>query len=71
MLTRIIVLLLRLKLGVRTYEPFTFTNQKTSSVYWFSPTEIMKSEKGVIRQSNVRLNWLLSKDCKIKVVFER
>lgn len=71
MLTRLIIFLIRLKLGVRTYEPFTFTNQKTSSVYWFSPTEIMKSEKGITRQSSVRLNWLLNKECKIKIVFER
>jgi hypothetical protein len=75
MLEKAIVYLIRLKLGVEKYERFQFTNQKnTNQIYYFSDNALLKivmSANGRscdVRLSHVSLNWLLSKDCKIRKV---
>lgn len=71
MITRLVLMLIRIKLGLKKYESFTFTNQKTSSIYWFTPTKLMKNERGITRPSTVSLNWLLDKECEIRIVIAR
>lgn len=64
---RLILFLIRLKLGVKKYERFRFTNQKERCKYWFTSTHLLKRTKtGHIEQSGVSLNWLLDKNCKIE-----
>lgn len=73
MINRLIIFLIRMKLGLKKYEKFQFVNQKSSmDVYFFDDYCLMKKEyKGsnlFIRESSVSLNWLLNDKCKIKKV---
>ena len=69
---RLIVFLVRLRLGLKKYEHFVFTNQNSNAVYYFTEIGIVKKElnKGhwITRRSRVSLNWLLDPDCKVKPV---
>ena len=65
---RLIIFLIRVKLGLKKYEPFQFSNQKTDAVYFFSSDTIYKSNKDVLTPSGVSLNWLLDADCKLVLV---
>lgn len=69
---RLIVFLVRRKLGLKKYEKFQFANQRSPiDVYYFTDTEIRKMELGrhtVL--SSVSLNWLLSDECEIRKVKE-
>lgn len=68
---RLIIFLIRKRLGLRKSEPFRFENQKSrTDWYMFTDIDILKhttDERGneVIRQSTVSLNWLLDEKCKI------
>lgn len=65
---RLIIFLVRKRLGLKKNERFQFTNQKTRDIYYFTGESLMKIEYisgGVIRPSGVSLNWLLNDDCKI------
>lgn len=70
---RLIIFLIRKKLGIKMYYPFRFTNQKTRDMYYFTESELRKidysSESNSLRGedvlSGVSLNWLLSDECKI------
>lgn len=68
-MTRLILFLIRLKLGVKKYERFKFTNQKDDCHYYFDNWRLTKvTDKGTyisVRDSRVSLNWLLSPECKI------
>lgn len=69
-MTRLILFLIRLKLGVKKYEQFTFTNQKEKNChYYFDNWRLTKViDKGTyisVRDSRVSLNWLLSPECKV------
>lgn len=74
MLNRLILFLIRLKLGVKKNERFQFTNQASRyNKYYINDRCIMKvsydkyaTER--ITKSNVKLNWLLNDKCKIKKV---
>lgn len=67
MLKRLIIFLIRRKLGIKTYQAFQFTNQKNKTeYYWFTETNLMKVEKNKTIDSRVSLNWLLSDDCRIE-----
>ena len=73
MLARLIVLLIRLKLGVKKLERFRFVNQKSKTdVYYFGDNCLIKATQGKygidIELSGVSLNWLLNEDCKITKV---
>lgn len=66
MITRLIIFLIRIKLGLKIGEKFRFTNQKSKTdYYYFDSTALMKSEKGNVQPSNVSLNWLLSDECSL------
>lgn len=75
MITRLIIFLIRIKLGLRKYEKFQFTNQKSDyDKYYFTSTCIKKIEydkhaRSYIRESSVSLNWLLNDNCEIKKVW--
>lgn len=69
---RLIIFLIRKKLGIKKYTQFRFTNQKTRDIYYFMDSELIKIEYsnraksfGKHRPSGVSLNWLLSDECKI------
>ena len=66
MIVRLVIFLIRLRLGVKKNEIFKFINQKTPSVYYFTATSLLKIEDGLVMKSKVNLNWLLDKECKIK-----
>lgn len=68
LLKRLIIFLVRKKLGLRKYQVFTFDNQKTDAVYWFTSRSVVKALYGVITDSSVSLNWLLNDECKITPV---
>lgn len=68
---RLIIFLVRKRLGLKKYEAFRFSNQKSKTeLYYFSDTEVLKiggmyfEEKSEL--SSVSLNWLLDDNCQIK-----
>lgn len=62
---RFVIFLIRKKLGLKKYELFRFTNQKTDAVYYFTEDAVYKSWRGQIVQSGVSVNWLMDDECKI------
>ena len=69
MTKRLIIYLLRTRLGLHKGERFRFTNQKSSyDYYFFTDTAIMKytSATNMYCKSSVSLNWLLDDNCKIR-----
>lgn len=64
---RLIIYLIRKKLGVKLFEKFQFVGQKSDDYYWFTPDDIYKevASTGCLRPSNVSLHWLLDDNCKI------
>ena len=70
LIKRMIIFLLRKRLGVRKFEYFTFSNQKSNSVYYFGDEDIMRVDlnDGQVEYSRVSLNWLLNDDCKVTTV---
>jgi hypothetical protein len=69
---RLIIFLVRKRLGIKKFQYFKFQNQKDPlNRYYFTEHNIMKEcGNGYIRQSNVSLNWLLDPKCKIYIVEE-
>lgn len=70
MLKRLIIFLIRKKLGVKKWQGFQFTNQKSEvDQYYFTSTDLLKyvGEEKYIRQAKVNLNWLLDDNCKVRV----
>jgi hypothetical protein len=65
---RLIIFLIRRRLGLKKWQRFQFTNQKTDNLYYFTSTEIKKVENSNHTLSSVSLNWLLSDKCDIKPV---
>jgi hypothetical protein len=62
---RLVMFLIRKKLGLKKYETFQFENQKNKEdFYYFGKTKLIKHSR-YIRESNVSLNYLLSDQCKI------
>ena len=62
---RLIIFLIRKKLGLKKYENFTFVGQKSDAIYYFTECSVMKRWRGQTTLSSVSLNWLLDKDCEI------
>lgn len=62
---RLIIFLIRRRLGLKLYQGFQFDNQKSTAVYYFTPKGIMKAYEGEVRLSSVSLNWLLCDKCRI------
>ena len=70
MTKRLIIFLIRMRLGVGLYQKFRFVNQKTRDVYYFTEEKLMKItgiEKWEV-SSSVSLNWLLDPRCEITTV---
>ena len=65
LMKKVILFLVRKRLGLRKYEWFRFINQKSTAMYRFDNDGIAKYWGGVEERSNVSLNWLLDEDCKI------
>lgn len=67
MINRLILFLIKKKLGVKSYEKFRFVNQKKPGVYWFNSTALLKQtgKHNPTEYSNVSINWLLDEQCKI------
>lgn len=65
---KLILFLVRKRLGLKEYQLFQFTNQKDKTVYYyFEPERIVKKyPRGVIYPSSVSLNWLLDDECEIE-----
>lgn len=64
-LKRLVIFLVRKRLGLKKYEHFQFDNQKSDATYFFSDAVVMKDTGNTVRLSTVSLNWLLNDDCKI------
>lgn len=68
---RLIVYLIRKKLGLKKFECFRFTNQKSNDAYFFGGDALFKiTNCGNLpltyhSLSGVSLNWLLDEDCEI------
>lgn len=63
MLIKLIIFLVRIKLGLKKYVCFQFSNQKSNAVYFFTSTGIKKYWNGVMVESGISLNWLLDPEC--------
>lgn len=66
--SRIVIFLIRRKLGLRKDQAFQFTNQKKKAIYWFTNTNLMKMEHNEVAPSSVSLNWLIDKECAVRPV---
>ena len=67
MLRRLIIFLIRKKLGLRKYEMFQFVNQKSQTdTYWFNKNMLVKATTNGMRPSGVSLNWLMCDKCEIR-----
>lgn len=67
MIKRLIIFLVRKRLGLDEGELFRFAEQKSSSdYYYFTKDAVMKCHNGKHDKSSVSLNWLLDDECKIK-----
>ena len=65
MVKRLVVFLVRKRLGLKLREPFQFVGQKSKAVYYFTEDAVMKAWRGNIEKSGVSLNWLLDDGCEI------
>ena len=65
---KLIIFLIRKRLGLKKYEHFKFANQaqNNSNVYYFADEKLVKITHGVwYEPSGCSLNWLLDSECKI------
>lgn len=65
---RVVIFLIRKKLGLKKYEKFRFAEQKSNAVYYFTEDNLMKYWRNQTMLSGVSLNWLVDKDCTIERV---
>lgn len=65
LIKRLIVFLIRKKLGLKKNEVFIFENQKSQvEYYWFTGTRLRKMrEDGLTEHAHVSLNWLIDDEC--------
>lgn len=72
-MNRLILFLIRRKLGLKKYQKFRFKNQKhRNECYYFKSDRLWKEieyDEGysIGRESGIRLNWLLNDDCKAEI----
>lgn len=64
----LIMFLVRMKLGVKNYEVFTFANQKSNCVYYFCGDVLLRRDNrtGYTRDCHASLNYLVSDECVIE-----
>ena len=65
---KIVIFLIRKKLGLKKYEKFRFVGQKTAAIYYFTECNLMKYWHNQTVLSGVSVNWLLDNDCEIERV---
>ena len=65
---KIIIFLIRKKLGLKKYEKFRFAEQKSNAVYYFTESNLMKYWRNQTMLSGVSLNWILDTNCEIERV---
>lgn len=65
---KIVIFLIRKKLGLKKYEKFRFAEQKSNAVYYFTESNLMKYWRNQTMLSGVSLNWLLDNNCAIERV---
>lgn len=70
LIQRLVIFLIRKKLGLKKDEAFKFSNQRSKyDFYYFTDTYLAKAVNGLdLEHSTVSLNWLLGDGCKIKKV---
>lgn len=78
MIKRIIIFLIRKRLGLKKFQGFKFVNQKSEDDWYvFTDEKLLKVVDGKhVQESNIRLNWILDNQCiclirKINVKFEK
>ena len=64
MIQKLIIFLIRIRLGLKVNECFQFTNQKSAALYYFTKTGIKKHWRGFVTDSGISVNWLLDPECK-------
>lgn len=80
MIKRLIIFLVRIRLGLKKYELFRFENQRSRDIYYFTGARLKKfqisaSKYDVLNfsgteqlvESKVSLNWLLSLNPKVMI----
>lgn len=69
---RLIIFLIRLKLGLRKYERFQFGTQTDKTVwYYFTEYRLVKEyADGHCKTSGASLNWLLNKKCAAEIHYK-
>ena len=65
---KIVMYLVRKKLGLNKYQYFRFANQKSNALYVFGDSSLLKIWRGMTTPSGVSLNWLLDDNCVIEKV---
>lgn len=65
---KIVIFLIRKKLGLKKYEKFRFAEQKSNAVYYFTESNLMKYWRNQTMLSGVSLNWILDTNCEIERV---
>lgn len=68
---RLIIFLVRKRLGLKKYEGFQFVGQKSKDDwYFFTSDKVMKIYGGASKPmlSSVSLNWLLNDECEIRKI---
>lgn len=66
LIKRLILFLVRIRLGLKKYETFRFAEQKSNAVYAFTSDGLMKDWRGRVEPAGVSLSWLLDDRCQIK-----
>lgn len=66
-MTKLIIFLIRKRLGLKLMEGFTFKGQKSNTYYYFTKDAIIKvwRNTGKTEESHVSLNYILSDECKV------
>lgn len=68
---KLIWFLVRKRLGLKKYEIFTFTNQRSKTArYFFGDNALIKfwTNSGKTEKSHVSLNYILSDECEIRKI---
>ena len=78
MLKKLIIFLIRKKLGLKNNQSFRFVGQKSKTDYYYFDNDILWKARccrtGQVMnatQSHVRLNWLLDDECEIVPMDQR
>lgn len=65
MINKIIIFLLRKKFRLKKGEWFAFCNQRQPGIYCFTSTQLIKLIDNKRVLSEVSINWLVDKNCRI------